>query len=212
MCERNPTPVRHTNIYVERGTCMPDFLRRTAVAVTVATAYAVALSVPAAQAASASSPSASHSGLWAGYYSTTAQSTPPLWASVEFTVPKVSCSNSRGSGTYYAGAMWVGIGGQEAKALLEQAGVGVQCKNNKKTTQPAYYPWWEVADTIKQQIWDTSGTKIHAGDQIYAQVSSPAETESPSSGEWEFMVIDDTTDQTWTHSYRIPKGDRKSVV
>lgn len=187
---------------------MPNLLRAAAVA--VAAGAIAAVSVPAAHGATAAStPPALHEGTWAGYYSVTAKSTPPLWASVNFTVPKVSCSKSQGSAPYI-GAMWVGIGGIENKgvdpggqSLLEQTGVGVYCANNKSTTKPYYYPWWEVADTLPEQAFSGKPT-VHAGDQIYAQVTSPAESESSSPNEWDFLLIDYTTDQTWTADYKIP--------
>lgn len=193
---------------------MPNLLRRAVVAVAAAAAGLMAVSVPAAHAATLPPP-ANRSAEWAGYYSVTAKDTPPLWASVEFTVPKnVSCRNSQGIPPYF-GAMWVGIGGMGAngidpggQALLEQDGIGVQCADNKPTTQPVFYPWWEVAGINKQQAWYKDKAKKHVetvqpGDDIIATVTSPAYSES-NSGKWQFTVTDYTSNQTWTYSYKIP--------
>jgi hypothetical protein len=187
---------------------MPNVLRLAVVAFAVTAASTTAVGIPAAHATTASVPATLHDPTWAGYYSVTAKNTPPLWASVDFTVPRVSCSKSHGSAPY-AGSMWVGIGGIVNKgidpggqSLLEQTGIDVICANNKSTTKPSYNAFWEVFPNLTTKGY--KGSKVKAGDHIMAQVTSPAASESPSSGEWDFMIIDYTSDHTWTASYRIP--------
>jgi hypothetical protein len=164
---------------------------------------------------------------WSGYYKAT--SAPIGQADVTFTVPTVNCKNSRGpapvinSKPLYAGSMWVGIGGQNnvgiltsepGYAWLEQTGVSVECAG--LNAKPLYQPFYEVVPTAKfpskqfstgQEIYGKGSATVQAGDQIYAEVLTPAYSTDP--GKWQFAVYDyrgGVLSSKWQESLTLPKG------
>jgi len=209
---------------------MPNLLCRAVMAVAAAAAGLMAASVPAAHAATTPARSAitnNVSGNWAGYFKAT---TAPIGeAQVTFTVPTVKCKDSRGPAPIingkplYAGAMWIGIGGQRnfgflhsepGYSWLEQDGIQVQCRG--LGAKPVYQPFWEVVATPQfpdkhlsttSTVFDKGKATVQPGDQIDAEVYTPAE--SPHRGSWLFEVSDQRDGvlvNQWTKYITLPKG------
>ena len=125
---------------------MSNLRHRAVMVAAVAAAGLMAASVPAAHASTIPTRSVivnNISGNWAGYFKAT---TAPIGeAQVTFIVPTVKCADSRGPAPiingkpFYAGSMWIGIGGQRnfgflrsepGYSWLEQDGVQVErCSN-----------------------------------------------------------------------------------
>lgn len=191
---------------------MPNVLRRAAIAVSAAAACAVALSVPAAHAATTSPAPQQWTTNWAGYYAKA--SAPVISAVANFTVPRVSCDQSRGTpqtgndGNKYQAMMWVGIGGIDGlfginSGWLKQAGVVVSCKN--LNAAPTYQPFWEYFPrgnvTVTQgspfapQYFKAKNGKtaeLQPGDNVEVQVEAPSV--SPVKGKWYFRMYVESSD------------------
>lgn len=199
---------------------MPNLLRRAAVAAVAATACALALSIPAAHAATTSTPPAQPSDNWAGYYAKA--SAPVAYATAEFTIPKVSCDESRGTpqsengGNEYQAMMWVGIGGINGvyginSGWLKQAGVVISCKSFFAT--PTYQPFWEYVkpgtSSVPQgspyvpRYFKTKNGKTAAlqpGEKVIVQIWAPSD--SPVKDKWYFRI--DAGDSAFTASQSLP--------
>ena len=161
---------------------------------------------------------------WSGYYKET--DAPIGQAEATFTVPKVSCKDSRGPAPaiggkhIYQGAMWVGIGGDHTDgflwlrgdyAWLEQDGVVVECDGLNAT--PLYMPFWEIAGAPKsvapqhEVVYDNGNATVKPGDLITAKVYTPAY--SPHTGQWLFevdVVRNGVLVNSWTEYRTLPKG------
>jgi hypothetical protein len=162
---------------------------RSLAAATAATAALSVIPLALAGAASASTTPAPVPMLnWAGYVATTPTSYHIAnqfgWVQANFTVPKVTCSDStvsaiythlRPSGSLYAaGAFWVGFGGVGKTERLEQAGVQVWCQT--KTSAPQYGAFYEMVPVPSRggatnaPLYNKAGKHItvHAGDRMVA--------------------------------------------
>lgn len=165
---------------------------------------------------------------WSGYEKVT--DAPIAQAEATFTVPTVSCKNSRGTAPYY-GSMWVGIGGDYGvtnpfrltgdNGWLEQDGVSIACKS--LSSAPKYQPFWEVVTgdkTFQSYVNRTyfphgNGEKIYNNgtgwvlpqDVITAYVYTPYG--SPHRGQWDFqidVVRKGVLVKQWSQYLTMPKG------
>lgn len=173
-----------------------------------ATVAAASLSIIAAAAPGSASVSGDVSTNWAGYFSVSRS--PIVAATVDFTVPKVSCAQSRGApdkkdkGPAYQGLMWVGIGGIDGQygansGPLEQDGIAAYCTSLHAT--PVYEPFWEVVPGKPSPVPFTDSARVDPGAQIIAAVYAPSV--SPVQGQWWFYVTSyyDGRLSTWSAHY-----------
>jgi hypothetical protein len=112
-----------------------------------------------------------------------------------WTVPAVTCSESRHSSSAYS-SFWVGIDGYSS-STVEQTGTDSDCSGG----EPTYYAWYEF---YPNPSFEVTSLTIKPGDTISAEVSY-------SNGEFTATITDVTTGRSFSTSAQVPSAQRSSA-
>jgi hypothetical protein len=150
------------------------------------TVPALALSVTAGQASAASGPAAKvtmggSSPNWAGYV---AYGTKFRYVTATFTVPRLDCQKTPGTGAPSMASDWVGLDGAGSRTV-EQDGVLGQCLHGVAS----YYAWWETYP--KAPVYPS--WNVRPGDVITASVWYDA-----AYGKYQLVLTDKTSGRSFS--------------